>query len=397
MAEGRPDQDGRFQGQFTTLLDGLDVRLAKAFDKDTDTLAFDPEGKRLLMGRTPQDPKEPVVTRLLMGDFAGQQGPIEMTFPNFGVVGFHDRTPLFLGLDEADPSIIRVRDAITGGEKPVLKSPLKGPSKIMALTVARDGTRCAGIVWPITERKQEAKGNADPNNGPKRVGDTATLVIWDVPTGRVVRTIEEKQASPHAVALSPDGSLLATWAVEGPQHEVAVSAVNEGTLIGRFPSSRSGITSVAFGHDPVWREDAKGPPWRLAVGEHGGMITVWDLRSRSVKSLAHGSGYDVKTLDFSRDGAWLASAGRNRLIIWDPSSGECLLRVPIRKLLACGSFLSRQPPPGRREITGARLCGGRGCLRLGEGPGSAYATGASTADREGRRLPGRSPDRRVEQ
>lgn len=119
-----------------------------------------------------------------------------------------------------------------------------------------------------------------------------------------------------------------TWAVDGPQHDAVVWAVNEGTLIGRFPSTRSMITSVAFGRDPVWREDAKGSQWRLAVGEHGGMITVWDLHSQAVKSIALGSHNDVKTLDFSSDGAWLASAGRDDVMIWNPSSGECLLRVP---------------------------------------------------------------------
>ena len=79
------------------------------------------------------------------------------------------------------------------------------------------------------------------------IGDTASLVVWNLATGHVVRTIEEKQASQHDVVLSPDGSLLAIWDVSGPQHDVAVWAVNDGTLVGRFPSTRSVITSVAFG------------------------------------------------------------------------------------------------------------------------------------------------------
>ena len=50
FAAGRPD-DGRFQGQFTTLVDGLDVRRAKSFAKAANMLAFDSEGKRLLMAQ----------------------------------------------------------------------------------------------------------------------------------------------------------------------------------------------------------------------------------------------------------------------------------------------------------------------------------------------------------
>ncbi len=348
LAVGRPDNDGRFQGQFTTLLDGLDVHLAKAFVNDASSLAFDPEGKRLLMGRSARGPDGVIVTRLVMGDVGGQQGPTETTFPGFGVVGFRAGVPLFLGLDGADSPVIRVRDATTGGEKQLLRSPLTGPSKVTALTLSRDGARSAGIVWPISARAQGGGGVAGPSNGSKRVGDTATLVVWDVATGRVVRTIEEKQTSTHDVALSPDGLMLASWDVEGPQHDVAVWALNEGTMIGRFSSTHSLISSVAFGRDPIWREDAKGSPWRLAVGEHGGMITVWDLHSRTVKSLARGSRNDVKALDFSRDGAWLASAGRADLVIWDPSSGECLLRVQAENTQLAVAF----SPDDRRLAVG---------------------------------------------
>lgn len=376
----RPDKDGLFQGECTTLLDGLDVRLAKSFEKDANIQAFDPKGKRLLMGRPRRGPDGGIVTRVVTGYLEGQQGPTEMTFPTFGVVGFRDGEPLFVGLDGANPSTIRVRDAITGGEKSLLKSPLNGPSMTIAHMLSRDGTRCAGIVWPITEGKQEAKDKADPNNRPKRNGDTATLVVWDVATGGVVRTIEQKQASNHDVALSPDGSLLVTWAVDGPQHDAVVWAVNEGTLIGRFPSTRSMITSVAFGRDPVWREDAKGSQWRLAVGEHGGMITVWDLHSQAVKSIALGSHNDVKTLDFSSDGAWLASAGRDDVMIWNPSSGECLLRVPSEYYQLAVAF-----SPDNRRLSVAKSPafgdpGGVDVYDLDIGRGRRTLPGASAAD-----------------
>ena len=81
-----------------------------------------------------------------------------------------------------------------------------------------------------------------------------------------------------------------------------------------------------------------------------------------MKSLLRGSLYDVKTLDFSRDGAWLASDGRGELMIWDPSSGECLLRVPWGNYLFAVTF-----SPDDRRLAVAKLpafgfTGGCGCL-----------------------------------
>ena len=90
----------------------------------------------------------------------------------------------------------------------------------------------------------------------------------------------------HHVMLSSDGSLLASWDTEGRQHDAAVWAVKNGSLLGRFPSSHSGIATIAFGRDPVWREDANGSQWRLALGERGGMVTVWDVNTRAVKCQA---------------------------------------------------------------------------------------------------------------
>jgi serine/threonine protein kinase/WD40 repeat protein len=346
LASGRPDADSRFQGEFAALLEGLDVRLTKAFQKDADKLAFDPEGKRLLMGRSVPDARGRPVTRLVMGDLSGQEGPSEKTFKGFGVVGFGTSgTALFLEIDSVDPSILRLRDAIIGDEKRILKSPRNGKSRVISIALSRDGLRAAGVVWPLRKRTpEEMAAVADKADEMTPAGDRATFVVWGVDTGRVLRSIEDKLTPTHVVTLSPDGSLLATWDPAGHRHEVAVWSVGDGTLVGRLPSAHNTIASVAFGRDPVWRDDVRGISWRLAVGEHGGKITVWDLSTRAVGCIARGSDYDVKTLDFSPDGAMLASAGRNYLMIWDATSGECLLRVPAGNY----SFAVAFSPDGRR-------------------------------------------------
>ena len=234
-------------------------------------LAFDPEGKRLLMGWGDRDARGRPVTRLIMGDLASQEAPTEARFQSFGVVGFgREGTALFLEQDAADPSILRLRDAITGAEKRILKSPRNGMSKVNAIALSRDGSRAAGIVWPLRKRTpEEMAAVADKADEMTPAGDTATLVVWEVDTGRVLRSIEDKQTPTHNVTLSPDGSLLATWDTSGHHHEVSVWSVGDGTPIGRLPSAHSTITGVAFGRDPAWRDDTSGAPGGLPWARRG--------------------------------------------------------------------------------------------------------------------------------
>ncbi len=349
LTAGRPDDNRRSQGQLALLLDGLDLRLAKAFAMHANVLAFDLEGKRLLLGQYGL-PEKPPTTVVTLGDLAGQSGSTEKRFASFGVVGFGlDGSARYLEVDPADRSSLLLRDAITGREIRRLRSPRAGVTGIMAHAFARDGSRAAGIVWPLRKRTLEEMAELeDKNDEMTTEGESATLVVWDISTAQVLLAEPNEQKPSHDVMLSPDGTLLASWDGEGRQHDVAVWAVNDGTLLGRISSTRSGVTSVAFGRDPIWRVGEKGPAWRLAIGERGGMITVWDLKTRAVKILARGSAYDIKTIDFSPDGTLLASAGRNELRIWDAASGACLLRSPAGSSQTAVAF----SPDGRRLALG---------------------------------------------
>jgi len=328
LAAGRTDADGRLQGQFAALLDGLDLHPYRSYKQAADILAFDHHGERLLMGRRKRDARGRTATRLVMGDLAGQQRLTEKSFASNGVVGFRGSAAMVLERDVSDASLLRLRDAITGNEKLLLKSARNGASSVIAHTLSRDGSRAAGVVWPLRKRTPaELAASADKTDIMTEDGDVATLIVWDIASSRVIRSIADKQAPTHEVVLSPDGSLLATWDTTGKRHEVAVWSVGDGALAGRFPSNRLAISSVAFGRDPTCRDDAQDASWRLAVGEGGGKVTVWDLYSRSVRCITRGSSHDVSTLDFSPDGTLLASAGRDFFMIWDVSSGQCVLKM----------------------------------------------------------------------
>src|SRR4029077_7385365 len=88
--------------------------------------------------------------------------------------------------------------------------------------------------------------------------------------------------------------------------------------------TRSTVHCLAFSPDSRSR--------LLAVGEAGGILTVWDWRRKRPISDCHGSFWDVYAVTFSPDGTTLASGGRNPARLWDVATGRLLLNLGPRPL-----------------------------------------------------------------
>ncbi len=269
---GSQSRDEELQGQAAATLEGIDAHTVHSFDQAANMLAFDPTGERLLMGFTGPDDRGRPVSRLALGNLAVQQRPFETTLPAFGVVGFRHAggVPLFLERDRDDPAILRLRDVLTGNELKRLAAPLTVPCAITAHTLSSDGERAAGVVWPIARKLGNTPDEDPSKNEPRYDGDAATLVVWDLATGKAVRAITSKQTPTHDVALSPDGALVASWDMSGRKHDVTVWSVKDGNRIDGFPSNHSAVASVAFGRDPACatapRDRDGGWPWARTAG-----------------------------------------------------------------------------------------------------------------------------------
>lgn len=329
LAAGRADEAGLYQGEFSALCEGLDARLVKTFAIDADSLFFDKEGKKLLMGQRLRDDQGRPMTVVEIGDVVGQSPLTRRQHESLGVLGFEAGSEArFLDRDPGDPTTLRLRDAVSGEVLRALKSPIAGRSGFEAHVISRDGKSAAAIARSTRDRTAEEMAEIEDKNARTTpVGELATLIVWDLVSGETRFTTEVKQPPTHDLVLSPDGSLLATWDVTGPGRDAVVWSVENQVKVGRFPSTRNAITSVAFGPDPTFQDDPKAPRWRLAIGEHGGMIAVWDLKSGAVRSLERGSLYDVFAFDFNSDGTLLASTGRSEARLWDVATGACQLVI----------------------------------------------------------------------
>ena len=217
-------------------------------------------------------------------------------------------------------------------------------------------------------------------------GWRSAVRVFDVPSGKEVRTFEENPRQGHnSVALTPDGKLLLTLDREGNLrvHELATGAELlqhqfPGDVMAHLALSADGSTlALASGPNTrkvfVWRWQAAEEPRELKPGEHGARrvafspdgkllagcddtevtVRVWEVQSGRLShqlELPDHEPYYHYDVAFSPDGKTLAASGqtneRGAVHLWDPITGKFRERLPM------GSFPLAYSPDGRLLATG---------------------------------------------
>ncbi|MFE2726854.1 WD40 repeat domain-containing serine/threonine protein kinase [Kitasatospora sp. NPDC059327] len=149
-------------------------------------------------------------------------------------------------------------------------------------------------------------------------GDDEHVRVWDVRTGRCLRTLRGHRAKLRSVRITPDGrycasveydSVMRIWDLSDGRCLRTIRAAN--SLDWAAVSSREGI---AVATERV-RKD----------GVHGVDVVVWDLRQRQVRRRLHGPLAQFPEAELSPDGRWVLVAGYEDCIarLWDLRTGEC--------------------------------------------------------------------------
>jgi serine/threonine protein kinase/WD40 repeat protein len=324
-AIGKLQTDARLRNQAAPTLVGMDARLVQRFESLTAFgLAFDARGERLLLGgwdRTAAGLVEGPVHEPALSKQAG-----------FGPVAFGaDGAPLQVVFE--GPGSYVLRDL---GRQQVLRAfrlPVKGEAGRVRtedappMALAPDGSFFAAA--------------------PTLPDGKATLAVWDAETGKALPAVAQEATG---LAFSPRaGKKPMLLAAGHPDGQVTIWALPRMERLARVPVGRLPVTALAFGRDPRRAAPAEGESpdltgWLLAVGEAGGRVTVWELRTGTLKAHCYGSQYEVNAVAFSPDGMTLASCGRGQPKVWDVATGRLLLGLAYR----CTSVGLTFAPDGKR-------------------------------------------------
>jgi WD40 repeat protein len=204
------------------------------------------------------------------------------------------------------------------------------------------------------------------------VSDEQTPRLWELSTGRCLRTFKGHTEAVTAVALTPGGRF-------------ALSASQDKTL--RLWELASGRCLGTFeGHTDIIRSVALTSDGRFALsGGWDRTLRLWELSTgRCLRTLAAHE-FFVTSVALTSDGRFALSGSRDKTLrLWELASGRCLRALKGHTEWVNSVALT---PDGRFALSGSgdstlrlwELSTGR-CLRTLEGPAREVSSVAVTAD-----------------
>jgi WD40 repeat protein/tRNA A-37 threonylcarbamoyl transferase component Bud32 len=185
-----------------------------------------------------------------------------------------DAKVLFLARGEHDASHVRAIDTASGTDL----VPRRGHvAPVNAVVISPDGQTLAsaGADWEVK--------------------------VWELGTGRVVRSLSGHAQAVWGLAFSPDGNRLASASRDGT---IILWDVAAGKAVGRLNGPSRGPSRIAFSPDGM----------NLAAGSESGVVQYWDAATGNPSSPLAGHSGAVRCVAYSPDGRWLASGGEDRTV-----------------------------------------------------------------------------------
>jgi|GEM_PF-6670679 len=145
-----------------------------------------------------------------------------------------------------------------------------------------------------------------------------SIKLWEVKSGKLLRTLTGHKGEVSALTFSRDGALLASGGWAWPEYDYSVKLWNPttGQLLRTFSDPTGGVFSLAFSNDDKL----------LAAGTQGHLIRIWEIATGKLINTFKADD-SVGFVAFSPDDTILVSGTRERILVWDSKTGKCLHNV----------------------------------------------------------------------
>ncbi|MEG3847966.1 serine/threonine-protein kinase [Microcoleus sp. herbarium19] len=229
--------------------------------------------------------------------------------------------PLDSGLNKSGKEVIDWKTKLLAGAAVLMLG--IGASQIYGSM--RYGVFPANPVWllyslPSSQFLQRSLDNVGSVNAIALSPDGQTLVsasfgtirIWNARTGRLVRTLNpvHSKKSVNTLAVSPDSSLLASG---GGDNNLILWDLKTGRRVRTIQAHKAPVNSIAFSSDGQ----------TIASGSDDKTVRLWNVRLGSRLLTLSGHTGAVNAIALSRDGQTLASGSEDKTVrLWNLDNGE---------------------------------------------------------------------------
>jgi RNA polymerase sigma factor (sigma-70 family) len=295
------------------------VALGTPVDEHVVTVAFSPDGKRLVTagGRGPIPGQLKIWDVQTAKELHGISG-----IPGVRAAVFSPTAPLFATGDSS--GVITLRDADSGEEQAQAPAHAGG---VFGVAFSRDGKFLASAgadrgvkLWTadgLVER-QAFVGHTDKVLAVAFFGHGRAIVtasqdrtakIWDLETGAATLTLKGHDAGIEAVAVAPDDRLVATASWD---RSVRIWDAKTGTPIAVLEGNVQAFHTVAFSADGKL----------LAGAGRDGLIRLWDAKTLQPAGALDKHTDSVWALAFSRDGVLASGSADRTAKLWRLGNGN---------------------------------------------------------------------------
>lgn len=147
-------------------------------------------------------------------------------------------------------------------------------------------------------------------------GDLSRIVkVWDLPNNREIHTFATQPNWPRSVALSPDGKLLA---IANDSLQVSLWETHTGRKLEPLLSRQGPVDGIKFFPDGH----------RLLMAIKNGVLQSWEIRDKRLLATFSGHKGQIQSVAFSPDGKVLATGSADRTVrLWSVSNGNELQTI----------------------------------------------------------------------
>ena len=173
-----------------------------------------------------------------------------------------------------------------------------------------------------------------------------TARVWDAATGRCRTIITGHGWAMTAVAISPDGTWLATTSHDGTARvwdaatwKCRATLIGPGNWVAAVTGHGWAMTAVAISPDGTWlattSHDGTARVLDATTSSKDRAVLIWEPATRWSRTIRTTHGKRVTAVAIAPDGTWLATGSQDRTVrIWDAAVGRitAVLRVdsPLR-------------------------------------------------------------------